>query len=121
MTTADFANAPCLRCRTMVLPAQMQEGLCAACYRATHEKIKETVPSRPGFQRWVVAFEVADILVGDGFDPDDDTVRTMLTEHLPYANISTELGVCEVIAQPNRDIVAQLQGYKDAAERKAAK
>lgn len=85
------------------------------------EKIKETVPSRPGFQRWVVAFEVADILVGDGFDPDDDDVLKMLSEWLPYANVSTELGICEVIAQPNRDVVAQLQGYKDAAERKAAK
>ncbi len=71
-----------------------------------------------GFRRWVIAFDVAERWVEDGFDPDDADALNMLATRLGYANVDRELRAV-VMAAPDREEVAKLMGYQSAADRAA--
>lgn len=71
-----------------------------------------------GFRRWVIAFDVADRWVADGFDPDDSGALDMLATRLGWAYRDAELRA-HVVEAPDREEVAKLMGYKSAADRAA--
>ena len=70
----------------------------------------------PGFQRWVLVWDVADRWVADGFDPDDQAALEILAGRLGFANVDRELRA-GVARAPDREVVAKLMGYKSAADR----
>lgn len=69
----------------------------------------------PGFQRFVMVFDVSDTWIADGFDPDDEGAQRMIEARLPHARGTEVRGA--MLTRPPRDEVARLMGYKDDAER----
>ena len=70
----------------------------------------------PGYQRWVIAFDVAECWVEDGFDPDDSGALDMLANRLGMAHVGNDQRA-KVVQAPDREVVAKLMGYKSAADR----
>jgi hypothetical protein len=59
---------------------------------------------------WVVAIQVDESWVADGFDLDNERALDMLAGTLPYANIGTELRA-QVKERPARKDIRKAQGY----------
>lgn len=62
------------------------------------------------FHKWVVEFQVAEIWLKDGFDPDKDVFRDALMEYsLGYAEESEVKA--KIISKPDKKTLEKLQGY----------
>lgn len=71
---------------------------------------------KPGMQKWTVEIEVSDTWVEDGFELTAERAHAMVSRDLSFA-YSEEI-VCRVIAKPDDDVVARLQGYASAEARR---
>lgn len=67
--------------------------------------------------KWVVEFEVDEIWVGDGFDPDNDDMKQMLATRLPFAD-GSELKA-KLLKRPSDTAIAKVQGYKNVSAYRA--
>lgn len=65
-------------------------------------------------QKWTVEIEVDDTWVADGFDLTTERMHDIMTRAMSFA-YSEEIA-CKVIARPDDEVIATLQGYPTVAE-----